>query len=190
MDGAAGAPLKIYTKTGDDGTTGLVGGRRIHKTDPRSEAIGTVDELNAAIGLCRAQARQTEVDRVLQTIQSHLFQMGAELASPDEGRHAIRTLKLDHAEELERSIDEMSGTLEPLRYFILPGGSALAAQLHMARTICRRAERRTLTLSSVEGVRDVIPVYLNRLSDWLFIAARWANHLENVEDIKWISEEI
>jgi cob(I)alamin adenosyltransferase len=181
--------VRIYTKTGDDGTTGLVGGLRIHKSDARSEAIGTVDELNAALGICRSIGPAGLMDRELRQIQSCLFQMGGELASPNEGPHAVRSLTGAHSEELEASIDKMTGTLEPLRNFILPGGTPLASQLHFARTICRRAERRIWTLANAEPVRDVMTMYLNRLSDWLFVAARTANHASNVEDIKWNSEE-
>jgi len=181
--------VKIYTKTGDNGTTGLAGGRRLEKTNLRFETIGAVDELNAALGVCRSTDPDFELSGEIERIQSRLFDLGAELGSPDEGRREIRVLGESHIDELERSIDRQTADLEPLRNFILPGGTLLAAELHMARTICRRAERSVLALANVEPIRGVISMYLNRLSDWLFTAARTANHASNVEDIVWISEE-
>ena len=181
--------MKIYTKTGDSGTTGLAGGRRLEKTDSRFEAIGAVDELNAALGVCRSTEPEFALNPEIEQIQSRLFDLGAELGSPDEGRREVRTLNERHVEELESSMDRQTSKLEPLRNFILPGGTLLAAELHLARTICRRAERSVLALANVEPVRGVISMYLNRLSDWLFTAARTANHASNVEDIVWISEK-
>lgn len=181
--------MKIYTKTGDDGMSGLAGGRRLKKTDSRFEAIGTVDELNASLGVCRAVDPDSALHEELKRIQSRLFDLGAELGSPDEGRREVRTLSEKHVAELESSMDRQTAELKPLTNFILPGGTLLAAQLHVARTICRRAERSVLALANVEPIRGVIPMYLNRLSDWLFTTARTANQAANVEDIVWISEE-
>ena len=190
MAGASGGQtLKIYTKTGDNGTTGLAGGRRLEKTDLRFVAIGTVDELNAALGVCRATGPGFALESEIERIQSQLFDLGAELGSPDEGRREVRTLVEKHVFELESSMDRQTAELEPLKSFILPGGTLLAAELHVARTICRRAERSVLALANAEPIRSVISMYLNRLSDWLFTAARTANHTSNVEDIVWISEE-
>jgi cob(I)alamin adenosyltransferase len=181
--------MKIYTKTGDTGMTGLAGGRRLSKTEARIAAIGAVDELNAALGLCVSLGQAERFKPELLEVQSRLFDLGAELASPDEGRKEFRSLSESHVEALEASLDRHSDELPPLRRFILPGGTLLAAQLHMARTVCRRAERETLALANAEPVRGVIPMYLNRLSDWLFVLARTANHTSNVEDIEWNSEE-
>lgn len=161
----------------------------MQKTDARFEAIGAVDELNAALGVCRSVEPEFALSGEIERIQSRLFDLGAELGSPDEGRREVRTLSEEHVAELESSMDRQTAELEPLRNFILPGGTLLAAQLHMARTICRRAERSVLALANVEPIRGVISMYLNRLSDWLFTAARTANHESNVEDIVWISEE-
>lgn len=181
--------MKIYTKTGDTGTTGLAGGRRLEKTDQRFDAIGAVDELNAALGVCRSADPASSLAVEIEKIQSRLFDLGAELGSPDEGRREVRTLGERHVHQLEASIDAQTAALPLLRNFILPGGTLLAAQLHVARTVCRRAERSVLALANIEAVRGVIPMYLNRLSDWLFTAARTANHTSNVEDIEWNSEE-
>lgn len=181
--------MKIYTGTGDDGTTGLVGGKRIAKSDLRMQAIGDIDELNAAIGLCRVATADIDLAAELGRIQNWLFDIGGELASPEEGRLAVRRLDSGPSEVLEQSIDRMTDELPPLRNFILPGGSEGAARLHLARTICRRAERRVLELCEKASTRDVILVFLNRLSDWLFIAARSANRSAGVEDVAWNSEE-
>lgn len=180
--------MRIYTRTGDDGTTGLVGGKRIAKTDPLMAAIGDVDELNAAIGLARCAPMPEVLDAWLARLQNALFDLGGELASPEEGRHAVRRLTFSIIEDLEKSMDEMTESLPPLRNFVLPGGAEAAARLHLARTICRRAERTVGNLSKDPSMRDVIPVFLNRLSDWLFVAARSVNRSANVEDTLWTSE--
>ncbi|HRK22337.1 MAG TPA: cob(I)yrinic acid a,c-diamide adenosyltransferase [Fimbriimonadaceae bacterium] len=180
--------MRIYTRTGDDGSTGLVGDARIQKSDLRIAAIGEVDELNAAIGLARHAASGYELENELAQIQNQLFDVGAELASPDGQRYQVRNLEARHVEQLERSIDAMDSELSRLKNFILPGGGELAGRLHLARSICRRAERTTYALSEKASIRDVILIYLNRLSDWLFTAARTANRLEGVEDIIWTSE--
>lgn len=180
--------MRIYTRTGDDGTTGLVGDARVRKSDLRIAAIGEVDELNAAMGLARVAGEGTALESELAQIQNRLFDLGAELASPEGQRFQVRTLDSRHVEELERSIDAMDVELPMLKHFILPGGSELAARLHVARSVCRRAERVLFTLSENTSVRDVTRTYLNRLSDWLFTAARTANRLKGVEDIIWTSE--
>lgn len=168
--------MKIYTRTGDLGETSLFGGARISKNDPRIEAYGTVDELNACLGVARASWPDGSIDAQLADIQGDLFDLGAHLAAPGSNRF-IGVPELRMA-ELERLIDAMEAELEPLKSFILPGGSLAAAQLHVARTVCRRAERLLVTLGE-----DV--VYLNRLSDYLFVAARFANKSQGVADVPW-----
>jgi cob(I)alamin adenosyltransferase len=189
-------PMHIYTRTGDDGTTGLFGGGRISKADLRIDTYGTVDEVNAAIGLAAVTAPITvpilrSISSRLVPIQHELFVIGAHLASAPGNPHADKLPPLPHeaAARLETEIDEAEGVLAPLKQFILPGGSELAARLHLARTICRRAERLAVELNRVEGgqsVPEVVLVYLNRLSDWLFVQARLANHLLGVDDVPWI----
>lgn len=170
--------MKIYTKTGDAGDTSLFGGTRVPKDDPRIAAYGTVDELNAFIGLARATWTSSQLDEQLGRIQSDLFDVGAHLASPGTSRFA----GVDPARiaELEQAIDAMESELAPLRNFILPGGCAAAAQLHVARTICRRAERLVVALHDQSSI-----AYLNRLSDFLFVAARFANLKHGVDDVPW-----
>jgi cob(I)alamin adenosyltransferase len=171
--------VKIYTKTGDAGETGLVGGCRIPKTSLRIIAIGEVDELNAAIGLCRSEVELP----LLSSIQNWLFDLGSELASPGQDR--FHTIGQGETSILEESIDEMESRLSPLTNFILPGGSEGSSRLHLARSICRRAERAVLALAAEEPLRGIVTVFLNRLSDWLFVAARTANALSNVMDVEW-----
>lgn len=175
--------MKIYTKTGDEGTTGLIGGARIAKASLRMTAIGDVDELNAAIGLARAAS--DAMDAVLGPTQSWLFDLGGELASPNEHARMHRVSWASQIETLERSIDALTANLEPLRHFILPGGSEFAARLHFARCVCRRAERSILALHEHEPVNAEPRVFVNRLSDWLFTAARTANQTAGVQDVKW-----
>lgn len=182
--------MKVYTKTGDTGETGLIGGGRVAKDDARMEAIGAVDELNACIGLCRAHAEPGGLDRLLESIQRDLFAAGAELGSPRGGRGYRVAFAPGHIERLENSIDEQTEALDPLRHFILPGGSVLASHLHHARTVCRRAERSILALHRRDGVEMLTLVYFNRLSDWLFVAARTANRLAERKDVIWTSEEV
>ncbi len=178
--------MKIYTKTGDDGTTGLVGGSRIRKEDARIEAIGCVDELNAAIGWSRVAGLPVPIEEVLCEVQSRLFDVGAELATLPDGRFTNASLGQEDIEQLESSMDFQTETLAPLKNFILPGGTEAASRLHLARTICRRAERHVLRIDPTP--RPEIVHYLNRLSDWLFVAARTTNATSNVEDIKWSSQ--
>lgn len=181
--------MKIYTRTGDDGSTGLFGGARTRKDAPRIEAYGTVDELNAAIGLARAALEETELDAVLARVQAELFNLGAELAVDPEGGASLstETIGSSHIARLEADIDGWEQLLEPLRNFILPGGTAASASLHLARTVCRRAERRVLSLKAEEAVRDELVGYLNRLSDHLFVAARFANHEAGTSDVPWVA---
>ncbi|MGL4512837.1 MAG: cob(I)yrinic acid a,c-diamide adenosyltransferase [Lacipirellulaceae bacterium] len=186
--------MKIYTKTGDGGDTGLFGGGRIRKNADRIAAYGTVDELNAVLGVARAElarlpmagdAEGVELDALLDDIQNRLFDLGAELATPSPEERGTALLAEKHVERLERAIDHYEGTLPPLRQFVLPGGSAAAAQLHLARCVCRRAERLVVTLADHEGVRDLALWYVNRLSDLLFVAARVANRRSGVGDTPW-----
>ncbi len=182
--------MKIYTKTGDKGTTGLYGGGRVSKDSPRIAAYGDIDELNALIGLACAETQHAPLKKTLSEVQSALFILGAELASPnpDPKLPVITSAQID---ALERQIDVISETLSPMRNFILPGGSKASAILHLARTVCRRAERSVVHLNSLpdESVDHWVLVYLNRLSDFLFILARLANQLAGVEDVPWIAEK-
>ena len=178
--------MKIYTKTGDDGTTGLIGGSRVRKTDARIECYGTVDELNAAIGLAAVAAAPPLLDQLRQ-IQADLFAIGSHLATPDDSPHRQSLPSLDDpmVTRLENQIDATIAQLPPLRNFILPGGSELAARLHVARTICRRTERLVVSLPSGMPTTALSIRYLNRLSDWLFVEARRANDLAKVPDLIW-----
>jgi len=179
--------MKIYTRTGDAGDTGLFGGARVGKDDPRVEAYGTVDELNACLGVVRALGASAETDEALLQIQSDLFTLGAELACVPGKEDKLRMNVLGQAdiERLEGWIDRSQEPLEPLKNFVLPGGSTSAAELHRARTVCRRAERRTLTAGRTSPIRPEIVIYLNRLSDLLFVLARYENHLAGLSDIPW-----
>jgi len=179
------SPMKIYTKTGDDGTTGLVGGTRVAKSDPRIECYGTVDELNAAIGLAAVAAQPPLVGQLRQ-VQADLFTIGSHLATPQDSPQRDSLPQLDDSivTRLESQIDATTAQLPTLRNFILPGGSELAARLHLARTICRRAERLVVALPSEPAVAFTVR-YLNRLSDWLFTEARRANDLARIPDVIW-----
>ena len=179
--------MKIYTRTGDAGETGLFGGARVGKDDPRVEAYGTVDELNSCLGVVRALGASTETDESLLQIQSDLFTLGAELACAPGKEQKLRMAVLGDADilRLESWIDRGEAPLEPLKNFVLPGGSTSAAELHRARTVCRRAERLTLTASRTSPVRPEVLVYLNRLSDLLFVLARYENHAAGLSDIPW-----
>jgi cob(I)alamin adenosyltransferase len=179
--------MKIYTKTGDEGTTGLFGGGRVRKDEARVEAYGTIDELNAVVGLVRASKVPGDVDAVLSAVQEDLFVIGAELATVagKEDKLPMQLLGEDRAVLLESVIDRMEETLPALTSFVVPGGSPGGALLHQARTVSRRAERRTLSASSETPIRREILVYLNRLSDLLFVAARRANHAAGTPDVPW-----
>jgi cob(I)alamin adenosyltransferase len=181
---------KIYTKTGDDGTTALGSGERRPKDDLRIEAYGTVDETNAAIGLVRAELSPdlADVDAMLAAIQNDLFDLGAELATPDDGKpKSYEPLRVVEAQvtRLERDIDALNAGLQPLRSFVLPGGSRAAAALHLARAISRRAERQMVALARVEPVGRPALVYMNRLSDFLFVASRFVNK-KGAGDVLWV----
>ena len=181
--------MKIYTKTGDAGDTGLFGGGRVPKNHPRVEAYGDVDELNSVIGFARAIEPMPRVDDVLLPVQRDLHAIGALLATPNRDKMAqhLEKARLDdnRIQELERAIDAGDDELEPLRAFILPGGSAKAAALHVARTVCRRAERRVVQLGQATEIPSVVIVYLNRLSDLLFTLARVANRRASVPETTW-----
>ena len=177
---------RIYTRTGDAGRTRLATGETISKTDPRVEAYGAVDETNACIGLVRLHlSLDPLLDGVLGRVQNELFDAGADLATPGEGSSALRILD-GQVERLEREIDQLNDELAPLSSFVLPGGSPAAAYLHLARTVCRRAERAAVRLAEQEGQVVSAPVlkYLNRLSDLLFVASRWAN-AKGADDVLW-----
>ena len=180
--------MKIYTKTGDLGETGLLGGSRISKDDPRMDAIGDVDALGATLGWAAVELDDKLMEAVLR-IQAHLFELGAELASPKGAWKGRRLLGDSEIHHLESEIDFMNGNLPPLRNFILAGGSEGAARLHICRTFCRKAERSVIYLHKIEPVRTEVLAFLNRLSDWTFMAARYANHLAGVEDVPWIGSE-
>jgi cob(I)alamin adenosyltransferase len=179
--------MKIYTKTGDGGETGLFGGARVGKDDLRVEAYGSVDELNAALGASRALRPDPEVDEVLARAQAALFAVGAELATPREsrGHGAVPPVEAAWAVELERRMDLWDAELPALTAFVLPGGTPAAASLHVARAACRRAERRAVALARTVPVDPQVVVYLNRLSDCLFVAARLANRRAGVAEPLW-----
>lgn len=178
--------MKIYTRTGDSGETGLFGGQRVPKDSLRVHAYGTADECNAAVGLARASGIDPELDAMLAQVQNQLFVVGADLATPGESASIPRVSEADVA-FLEQAIDDLEATLDPLRQFILPGGTPAAAQLHVARTVCRRAERWAVSLAQEEPVGPQVLVYLNRLSDLLFVAARAANARAGTPDVPWVS---
>jgi len=179
---------KIYTKTGDAGETALGNGSRVAKYTLRVTAYGTVDELNATVGLARLHATG-ETDAWLGAIQNDLFDLGADLCRPDmerdqEAEYPPLRMASTQVSRLETEIDSMNGALSPLRSFILPGGSALSAHMHMCRTVARRAERLTVELATIEAINPAAVQYLNRLSDWFFVAARVANN-NGEDDILW-----
>lgn len=176
--------MKIYTKTGDAGETGLFGGGRVPKDDPRVRAYGDVDELNAALGLAAALEPAEFESSALQIIQRDLFAIGAELATPQAAKQRA-TVAAAQVGALEGLIDKHEATLQPLKNFILPGGTPKAAALHLARTTCRRAERSVVTLSRDQQINQVIIHYLNRLSDLLFVLARAVNKHAGRSDIVW-----
>jgi cob(I)alamin adenosyltransferase len=171
---------KIYTRTGDDGTTGLGDGTRTSKDDVRVEAYGTVDELNSVVGLLLTHDLPTAIHALLTDIQHELFDLGGELCIP--GRSVMSPQQV---QRLERQLDTLNAGLAPLKEFILPGGTAAAALCHIARTVCRRAERRIVTLSRSETVNPSTIAYLNRLSDFLFVLARYLNAVANRPDVLW-----
>lgn len=179
--------MKIYTKTGDRGETGLFGGPRVKKDTPRIETYGTVDELNSALGVARAVGLDAEFDELVGRIQNELFALGAQLATPEPAAHHMALVGPSQIAALEQAIDRFEKRLEPLTQFILPGGTEAAAHLHLARTVCRRAERRLVTLveQSAEPIAGDLLIYLNRLSDLLFVMARAVNHAAGRPDVPW-----
>lgn len=187
---------KIYTKTGDDGTTALFNGTRVPKHHTRVKLYGDVDELNASLGIAISFVKDKSFRIALTTLQKDLFAFGAKLANPKEKKHPPKASqpssekkKTDFNEKkilnLEKAIDKMENFLEPMKSFILPGGTPSSALLHHARTICRRTERKLTALSEKETIDSLYIKYLNRLSDYLFVAARFANHLEKTPDVPW-----
>lgn len=178
--------MKIYTKTGDDGTTSLFSGGRVPKHHLRVESYGTVDELNSCIGIARAHQPSEVTDNYLEQVQNHLFRLGADLATPmDAKAEWLVRVSDDEVKWLEETIDEMSSQLPELKHFILPGGTPVAAHIHLARTICRRAERLVVALSEHETLSQPSRIYLNRLSDWLFTLARYENAQAAESETKW-----
>jgi cob(I)alamin adenosyltransferase len=181
--------VRIYTRTGDSGDTGLFGGGRVAKNHPRVEAYGDVDELNATLGLVRALEQMPRIDEVLVPIQRDLFAIGALLATPDREKMRQHLEKArvdeDRIRQLEHAIDDGDRELEPLKSFIVPGGSPKAAALHVARTVCRRAERRVVSLAESEEIPSVVVIYLNRLSHLLFTLARVANRRAGTGEVTW-----
>jgi cob(I)alamin adenosyltransferase len=178
---------RVYTRRGDSGQTSLAGGQRISKGDARIEAYGTVDELNAFIGLARESSRDlTELWQILGRVQHELFNLGSILATIPEDVHPRQArITAAECEQLEREIDRMNDELAPLRSFVLPGGSRLNAELHICRTICRRAERRCVSLAASVQLDEAILKYLNRLSDALFVWSRWASHRMGTPETLW-----
>ena len=177
--------MKIYTRGGDDGSTGLYGGARVSKASVRVDAYGAVDELNAVLGWVRAADISDNVDAVLARAQDTCFRLGAWLASQPGRDPGVPQVAEADVEVLEAAIDAMEVELEPLKTFILPGGSEAASRLHMARTVCRRAERRIVALGDMEPVEAVFVRWVNRISDLLFVQARWENRRAGVRDVPW-----
>ena len=179
--------MKLYTRTGDDGTTALFGGRRVRKDALRVEAYGAVDETNAALGMARSQGLDGELDKVLADLQRDLFDVGADLATPHDApaRSALRTIDERDVAALEALIDRFDGEVEPLRQFIVPGGHASSAALQFARAVCRRAERAGVPLMAEEEVNALALRYLNRLSDLLFAMGRVANARHGVSEVRF-----
>jgi cob(I)alamin adenosyltransferase len=178
--------MKIYTKTGDRGDTSLFGGQRVPKDALRIEAYGTVDELNTVLGIIRSDNADPEIDAILGEIQEQLFELGADLATPrSTEKKVVERIDQRDVDELEKVIDALDPQLKPLRSFVLPGGSPVSARVHFARTVCRRAERIIVRLSRNEDIGGMITVYLNRLSDLLFVLARYVNRKAGLAETKW-----
>ncbi len=180
---------KIYTRTGDDGMTGLGGGQRVPKDSPRIEAYGTVDELNSGLGVARALGLHAQLARFLPRIQNDLFHLGSDLCIREDDKKTLQIPQIEdrHVKQLEKFIDELQKSLKPLDNFILPAGTPGAAQLHVCRCVARRAERCVLALARIEQVSRLSVVYLNRLSDLLFVMARFENLKKKGEDVLWDS---
>ncbi len=180
--------MKIYTRTGDAGETGLFVGPRVPKDDARIEAYGTVDELNTVLGMARSESLSEDLDQLILNVQTQLFTVGAELATPDPQLVGLRTIGDQDVAALEHEIDHFDAQLPPLTQFVIPGGTPAAAVLHLARAVCRRAERRVVTLLQTApqpAVSLIIVRYLNRLSDLLFVLSRVANARASVTDVYW-----
>lgn len=182
--------MKLYTRTGDDGSTGLFGGDRVRKDDARIEAYGAVDELNASLGLALVACENEHLRETLVPIQSRLFDVGADLATPSGSKHESRVARLQEAQVawLEAAIDDIDGRNDEIRSFVMPGGTELAARLHVARGVCRRAERAIVRLAANSEINAVTILFVNRLSDLLFACARFANKSAGVEDVPWQPE--
>ncbi len=180
---------QVYTRTGDDGTTGLGGGQRVAKDSPRIGAYGTVDELNSCIGVAVAGGLDPRLTEAFAVIQNELFHLGSDLCilEEDKKRFKVPQIEARHVSALEELMDALSESLSPLENFILPGGSRGAAALHVARCVCRRAEREAIALSRIEPVGPFVVKYLNRLSDSLFVMARYENHARGHADVLWNS---
>lgn len=178
-------PMKIYTKTGDTGETGLYSGQRVNKDALRMHAIGDVDELNACIGIARTQCQVDSAENMLHEVQRLLFNVGADLSAHMDSDVKVPRIAAEDVERLEGWIDELDGDLEPLQNFVLPGGSKTAAQLHLARSVCRRAERAVTSLMKNEDIGDFVLQFLNRLSDLLFVMARTVNKAEGIDEERW-----
>jgi cob(I)alamin adenosyltransferase len=178
--------MKIYTKTGDDGTTSLFGGTRVSKSDPRIDCYGTVDELNSVIGIAVAANPSHELAEPLREIQALLFVLGADLATPSDRAIRIDRITEENVARLESWIDTYDAKLPALRHFILPGGTPVAAALHLARTVCRRAERILVDARFTNDHSEATLLFLNRLSDLLFVLARYANHSDGTLDTPWV----
>jgi cob(I)alamin adenosyltransferase len=186
-------PDRIYTRTGDDGTTSLFGGERVGKGNDRIDAYGTVDETNSVVGLARSHLRDQpgaeRLDPVLGDVQEELFVVGADLATPVDAKPLVPRIEEKHVDRVEDRIDAFDAELDPLESFVLPGGSPAGASLHSARTICRRAERLVVQASASTPINEKTKVYLNRLSDLLFVLARWANKQAGVREDKWVPDD-
>lgn len=184
--------MTVYTRRGDGGETDLFGGPRVAKDHVRVEAYGAVDEANAAIGAAAAASAHEDLRALLRDVQANLFEMGGTLATPDAERRvrsAVPALSTAHVEALERAIDRLEKELEPLQRFVLPGGTQAAAAFHVARTVCRRSERRCVALHREEPLDAVLLGYLNRLSDLLFVMARVENHRAGLGDVEWAGRQ-
>jgi len=183
---------RIYTRTGDDGTTSLFGGERVGKGNPRIDAYGTVDEANSVVGLARAHLNgepgADRLDPVLGDVQEELFVVGADLATPVDAKPVVPRIEEAHVERVEERIDTFDADLKPLKKFVLPGGCPTGASLHSARTVCRRAERLAVQAGTSIPINEEAVVYLNRLSDLLFVLARWANKQAGVREDTWTPE--
>jgi cob(I)alamin adenosyltransferase len=177
--------MRIYTRKGDSGETDLLGGIRVPKDHVRINAYGNVDELNAQLGLFRAVIEEATIDSLLAEIQTRLFEAGAELAGPDRTGATGRTIRSEDVDSLEKAIDRLESALPPLTHFVLPGGTDAACHAHVARCVCRRAERSVVRLLRSEPSETVVLRYLNRLSDLLFVLSRWANQQAGVPDVTW-----